>query len=40
VPGDPNLYRDEEGTFYVRLTTTNPLANGKLKADMLRFRVL
>jgi len=39
VPGDPNAYRDEEGTFYVRLTTTNAGASGLLKADMLRFRV-
>jgi hypothetical protein len=39
VPGDPDLYRDEEGTFYLRLTTTNAGASGLLKADMLRFRV-
>jgi len=39
VPGDPNAYRDEEGTFYLRLTTTNAGASGLLKADMLRFRV-
>jgi hypothetical protein len=39
VPGDANLYRDEEGTFYLRLTTTNASASGLLKADMLRFRV-
>ncbi len=39
VPGDPDLYRDEEGTFYLRLTTTEAGASGQLKADMLRFRV-
>jgi subtilase family protein len=39
VPGDPNLYRDEEGTFYLRLTTTNAGTSGQLKADMLRLRV-
>lgn len=39
APGDPNLYRDEEGTFYLRLTTTNAGASGQLKADMLRLRV-
>ena len=39
VLGDPNLYRDEEGTFYLRLTTTNASSSGLLKADMLRFRV-
>jgi hypothetical protein len=39
VPGDPNLYRDEEGTFYLRLSTTNAGASGLLKADMLRLRV-
>jgi hypothetical protein len=38
VPGDPNLYRDEEGTFYLRLTTTNAGAAGLLKADQLRLR--
>jgi hypothetical protein len=39
VPGDPDLYRDEEGTFYLRLTTTNASASGLLKADMLGLRV-
>jgi hypothetical protein len=39
VPGDPDPYRDEEGTFYLRLTTTDAGASGLLKADMLRFRV-
>ncbi len=38
VPGDPDLYRDEEGTFYLRMTTTNAGASGLLKADMLRLR--
>ena len=38
VPGDPNQYRDEEGTFYLRLTTSNAGASGLLKADMLRLR--
>jgi hypothetical protein len=38
VPGNPNAYRDEEGTFYLRLTTTNAGAAGLLKADMLRLR--
>ncbi len=39
VPGDPNRYRDEEGTFYLRLTTTNAGSSGILKADLLRLRV-
>jgi hypothetical protein len=39
VPGDPDAYRDEEGTFYLRLTTTNAGASGLLRADMLRLRV-
>ncbi|HEX6883373.1 MAG TPA: S8 family peptidase [Planctomycetota bacterium] len=38
VPGDPDAYRDEEGTFYLRLTTTNAGAAGLLKADLLRLR--
>ena len=39
LPGDPNAYRDEEGTFYLRLVTTNAGAAGQLKADALRLRV-
>lgn len=39
APGDADLYRDEEGTFYLRLTTTNAGAAGLLKADLLRLRV-
>jgi hypothetical protein len=39
LPGDPDVYRDEEGTFYLRLTTTNAGASGLLKVDLLRLRV-
>ena len=39
APGDPQRFADHEGTFYVRLTTTNAGASGLLKADMLRLRV-
>ena len=39
VPGDPNQYRDDEGTYYLLLSTTNADSSGLLKADMLRFRV-
>ena len=39
VPGDPNRYRDGEGTFYLRLTTTGAGPSGILRADFLRLRV-
>lgn len=39
VPGDPDRYRDGEGTFYLRLTTTGAGASGILRADLLRLRV-
>ena len=38
VPGDPNDYRDPEGTLYLRVTTSNATSSGLLKADMLRLR--
>jgi hypothetical protein len=39
LPGDPDLLRDEEGTFYLRVTTTNAGASALLEADLLRLRV-
>lgn len=38
IPGDPNAYRDPEGTLYLRVTTGNATSSGLLKADMLRLR--
>ena len=39
VPGDANQYRDVEGTYYLRVTTTDAGPAGLLSADMLRLRV-
>ncbi len=38
VPGDPNRYRDLEGTFYLRLRTTGAGPSGLLEAEFLRLR--
>ena len=39
LPGDPNDYRDPEGTIYVRVSATPAGPNAMLRADMLRLRV-
>ena len=39
LPGDPLRFLDEEGTIYVRITTTNAGANALLSMDSLRLHV-